>query len=279
MPILNRILIIIFFRVLIIFTFGIFSCKTDSSSIYTSQDYLEITKPLFFDSVIVALYISDAGWADCKTHTIIMLDELEINYVEINRDDILQGCLKNYSVLFLPGGRPDFYYNDLGVEGLDLIKNYVQMGGGYIGICGTGYLAAETNIWRGWAGDPRVYQRYHSGLLGIFSGTADGPIEDFAPSYRDLVCEIEIQNNSHPMNSGLPDTVTYVYDHGPMFIIEDDTNDVILGRSVKGDNVIIMCTQYYDGNIFLSSGHPEFDDTKTTWLMISNAVEWCSKFN
>ena len=257
---------------------GIFYCRKNFSPISTDFDELQINNILTFDSILVGLYIDNAVWNDCKTSTENMLKELKISYHKINHDSILTGCLRHYSVLFLPGGRPDLYCDELGIKGINFIKNYIKMGGGYIGICGSGFIAAQTNIWRGWAGEPRIYYKYQGGL-GIFKGTADGPIDDFAPTYRDLNCRINILNQEHPISAGLPEIVSYIYDHGPEFISDDDTSTVIIGKSLNGDHNIILCTKYYNGNIFLSSGHPEFDVTRTTWQMVSNAITWCSKLN
>jgi len=257
---------------------GLFYCHKNSTPLSDDFEQLQIDSPLSFNSVLVGLYIDDAVWNDCKTATENMLNRLDISFQKINHDSILDGCLKDYSVLFLPGGRPDLFCEELGTKGLHLIRNYIKMGGGYIGICGSGYIAAQTNIWRGWSGESRGYYNYRGGLE-VFEGIADGPIEDFAPDYRDLNCQINILNIEHSINSGLPEKVSYVYDHGPEFFVEGDTSAVILGKSSNGDHNFILCTRYYQGNIFLSSGHPEFDSTRKTWQMISNAITWCSRLN
>jgi glutamine amidotransferase-like uncharacterized protein len=235
-----------------------------------------ISYQLSFDSVYAGLYIDDAVWATCRTQTIKILDETGIAYEIINIDSILQGDLAHFSVLIMPGGRPDLYRENLGSEGIDRINNYVSMGGGYIGICGGAFLAAEKNIWRGWAGESRVYYEDND-LLGIFKGTADGPSEDFAPSYRDEKCKIKIINKQHPAVADLTDTIEYYYDHGPVLFPDDDTHATILGKSVKGENNFIITFQYNYGRIFLSSGHPEITNSADCRKIFANAVKWCSK--
>lgn len=251
---------------------GLASCDDDLRNQYDSS-------LITFDTISIALYIDDAVWPDCKLYTENKLKETGFPYTIINTDTVLKGNLIYYSVLIMPGGKPDLYEKNLGQEGLNIINNYVSRGGGYIGICGGAYLAAQTNIWRGWAGEPRTFFSY-SGMLNIFEGTADGPIEDFAPTYKDFHCGIQIINKEHPIANDLPDTIYYLYDHGPMLIKkEDDPNTIDLGKSLKGDKVLIITTQYKSGRIFLTSGHPEVMSSKVCEVLIKNAIMWCSKLN
>jgi glutamine amidotransferase-like uncharacterized protein len=266
---------VVFYLLLILIIFPFIGCKKEAPSEPPAlfPDLIE------FDSVHVGLYLDDAVWQDCKIKTIDMLIEMGVSYKEINRDTIISKDIQHYSVLIMPGGRPDLYSQNLGSEALNIIRSYVASGGGYIGICGGAYLAAETNVWRGWAGEPRVYYQYSDGLIGIFNGTADGPIEDFAPTYRDVHCKIELVDKYHPIASQLPDTIEYVYDHGPMFLDENIRPSTVIGTAVNGGKTLLLCTQYNHGRVFLTSGHPEFDETEITWKMFENTVKWCSKLD
>jgi len=37
-----------------------------------------------------------------------------------------------------------------------------------------------------------------------------------------------------------------------------------------------MAVQYEQGRVFLTALHPEFDDNKTSWVMMKNAILWCA---
>jgi glutamine amidotransferase-like uncharacterized protein len=177
---------IITYLILITFIIGFTDCEDDSSNLYDSS-------LITFDSIRIALYIDDAAWPIYKVYTENKLNEIGLPYTIINKDTILKDSLIYYSVLIIPGGRPDLYEQNLRQEGLNIINNYVSRGGGYIGICGGAYLAANINVWRGWAGEPRIVNSY-SGMLNIFKRTADGPIEDYAPTYKDFDCGVKIIN-------------------------------------------------------------------------------------
>ena len=175
----------------------------------------------------------------------------------------------------MPGGRPDYYSNNIGSEGFHKIQDYVDRGGGYIGICGGAFIAVRHNIWRGWAGEPRQEFAYDN-ELDLLMAVADGPAEDFAPDYFENPCQVRIADNQHPVASGLPDTISYLYDHGPMFAEIQDQSCTVIGKSAKGDRNFIVCTEYGRGKVFLTGGHPEIDETNICLSMIKNALQWCT---
>jgi glutamine amidotransferase-like uncharacterized protein len=204
----------------------------------------------------------------------IMLKELGCSYSEINKDSINTGKLNNYDIILFPGGDMWVYKTHLTSTGLQKIKEYVRLGGAYIGICAGSYFAADKIIWRGWADEPRKYITFTG--LGIFSGTADGPVEDFAPAYQDMNCKVNIESN-HPITADVNQQLGYLYSFGPKFIIDDSSNVSILGKSAIGENNVVLAVKYEKGRVFLTALHPEFDDDKTSWEMVKNAIIWCSE--
>lgn len=256
------------FLVLLIYL-SAFNCRKNS----TELDDLSV---LSFDSVRAALYLSDAVWPNCKINTGNIIKKTGQTYAIINKDSILAGSLTNYSVLIMPGGRPDLFESEIGQSGAKKIREYVSRGGGYIGICGGAFIASKNNVWRGWAGEPRVYYSYQ-GLFPLFKGTADGPVEDFAPDYQDFNCGIVTVNKHHFILSGLDDTFTYLYDHGPMFPTSGDSNEVPLGISINGEKTLILATQFNNGRVFLTGGHPEVSNDRDCTTLFKNAVIWCSR--
>ena len=47
-----------------------------------------------------------------------------------------------FNGIIIPGGTATVQQRDLGAAGVEIIKNFVQEGGGYVGFCAGGYLAA-----------------------------------------------------------------------------------------------------------------------------------------
>jgi glutamine amidotransferase-like uncharacterized protein len=222
----------------------------------------------------ICVYLDNGVFDVCKTYTVQMLNEMKCNYTPVNRDSILHGALNHYNLLLMPGGDMWAYASYLQNSGMTKIKDYVKQGGGYIGICGGAYFAANLIIWRGWANQPREY----SSILGLtlFSATADGPIEDFAPTYVDSKCQIAIVQKENPIASNLPDIIEPYYDHGPKFLFIDTLNISTIGRTVNGNKRIIVSFRCGLGKVFLTGAHPERDDSHVSWIMVKNAFKWCS---
>jgi glutamine amidotransferase-like uncharacterized protein len=62
-----------------------------------------------------------------------------------------------------------------------------------------------------------------------------------------------------------------------MFLLNDSTNITTIGKTVKGNKRILLSFQYGSGKVFLTGAHPEADNSRRTWVMVKNAIKWCSK--
>lgn len=222
----------------------------------------------------VGLYLDYGVWDVCRTSTQSMLKEMNCNYIILNKDSIVNGNLNLYNLFIMPGGDMWIYRDSLTSTGMNKIKEFVRNGGGYIGICGGSYFAANKIIWHGWANEPRINVSING--LGLFSGTADGPMENFAPSYENAQCEIKIVDKTHPVCNNIPDIIRPYYFAGPNFILSDSSNISILGKTINSNNNLIMALQYNQGRVFLSSTHFEFDEARSSWELLKNAIIWCS---
>jgi glutamine amidotransferase-like uncharacterized protein len=240
---------------------GIFSCGKDDSK----KDISELK------NIHIGLYVDNGASGIDEVES--MLEQMGCYYSTINKNTILTSTLSSYDILLFPGGDMWVYKSHLSTAGVQKIKEFVRHGGGYIGICGGSYFAADKMVWRGWADEPRQY--FTNTGLGIFSGTADGPIDDYAPLYQDFNCKVNI-NRNHPITSDCPPQLDYLYSFGPKYIIADSSCVSVLGRSAIGNNRVVLSVQCEQGRVFLTSLHPEFDGDKTSWVMIKNAILWCS---
>lgn len=237
------------------------SCKKNDSNFDT----------LVLKDIHIGLYIDKGAGGIAEVES--MLVQLGCSYSTINKDTILTKSLSNFDIILFPGGDMWVYRSHLTSIGVKKIREFVQLGGGYIGICAGSYFAASNIIWRGWANETRQY--FTNTGLGIFTGTADGPIDDFAPSYQNPNCKVNI-NRNHPITSDSPQQLDYLYSFGPKYIIADSSGISVLGRSAIGNNTLVMAIQCEQGRVFLTALHPEFDENKTSWVMIKNAILWCS---
>ncbi|BCB97408.1 hypothetical protein JZK55_23300 [Dissulfurispira thermophila] len=69
-----------------------------------------------------------------------------LSFELITSEDIRKGCLKDYKMLFVPGGWASNKLKTLGNEGINEIRNFVNRGGNYLGFCGGAGLATLDGI-------------------------------------------------------------------------------------------------------------------------------------
>ncbi len=98
----------------------------------------------------------------------------------VRSDDIKNGQLKNYKMLFVPGGWASNKLKALGEDGIKKIKEFVKDGGSYLGFCGGAGLATKDGI----------------GLLNI----KRKPTKERVPSFNG---RIYLNINEHPIWEGL----------------------------------------------------------------------------
>jgi glutamine amidotransferase-like uncharacterized protein len=249
---------------------GLFCCSKDNDAnpAITDSDF-QFTG----EKIDVGLYIDHGVWDGTETTVTNMLKGIECTYTILTKDSILNCNLNRYRVILIPGGDMWEYVSYLTLNGMNKIKDFVSRGGGYFGICGGAYFGTNKITWRGWSGEPRK----NISITGLNLGSvdSDGPIEDFAPSYKDVRCKVNIVGKDHTVARNVPNMIEVYYDHGPKFLI-NDSNISIIGSTVKGDKTTMIAFQYGEGRVFLTGQHPEMDDTHISWTLVKNAIKWCS---
>lgn len=90
-------------------------------------------------------------------------------------------------------------------------------------------------------------------------------------------CRIKIAQTGHLIAADIPDFMEPYYDHGPMFLFSDSVNVSTLGRTVIGDKKIVLSFHHDLGKVFLTGAHPEFENSRISWVMLKNAITWCSE--
>ena len=106
----------------------------------------------------------------------------------IRSEDIRNGALARYAVLFVPGGWASNKIKALGDEGIVAIKKFVNDGGHYLGFCGGAGLATEDGI----------------GLLAI----KRRPTKDRVPSFSG---RIRLNTNNHPLWKNISEPVFHAW--------------------------------------------------------------------
>jgi glutamine amidotransferase-like uncharacterized protein len=127
----------------------------------------------------------------------------------IRSEDIKNGKLKKYKMLFVPGGWASNKLKALGQTGIDEIKLFVKNGGNYLGFCGGAGLATMDGI----------------GLLNI----KRKPTKDRVPSFSG---RIHLNINNHPIwctslhNSDTPSPIFHAW-WPSQFMIRDNSIKIL----------------------------------------------------
>lgn len=178
----------------------------------------------------------------------------------VNSSEVKNGILFDYKVkLFCIGGGRDLGYLEmLGDQGCECIRDYVKVGGYYLGICAGAYFASDY-IEFDLNGKLEVKGNRK---LKFFQGKCVGPLnETFKYNSEDdaIAIEIEILSNSCQNRN------QYHYLNGGCTFIsyEQDTNDnykVIAKYKSKSPNypAIVKCN-FGRGKCLLSGIHIEYD--------------------
>lgn len=184
------------------------------------------------------------------------------NVFFVNANEILAGALdQNVDLLVMPGGASRYKSDKLNGEGYQRISEYVANGGKYLGICGGAYLACKRTEWA--KGTP--FEIITPNELAFFSGTARGPIEQFALADNYNATEariVQLETEKQVFES--------MYLGGCFFEANNETKgnyEVVARFSELPDKpAAIVKGEFGDGEYVLCSTHPEYD-ADTTQLM------------
>jgi len=237
------------------------------------------------EDVKVAVYNGPGVWEYGIDAIVNMYEWVGALVTVVNASDVTGGGLVNYDVFVMPGGNAWDQYQGLGYEeGGSRIRNFVNGGGGYIGICAGAYYACDYIVWEG---------NQYNYTIGLFRGHGDGAIDEIAPWPNYAMTKINIVNHTHPITESLSDNMSILYYGGPEFHPYAGASVTILGRYEVNGEAAIVAQEYGSGKIFLTGPHPEIEedsdrddvswgdwlsDQGSDWPLMRAALEWMTSF-
>jgi glutamine amidotransferase-like uncharacterized protein len=160
-------------------------------------------------------------------------------------------------LVILPGGRDVPYHEALQGLGNQRIKNFVQRGGKYLGICAGGYFGSS-NIEFEKGGELEILATRE---LQFFPGTARGPAYgngQFCYTSEQGAKVAKLQLHS-------PSAIAYAYYNGGCFFhnAEKYDNISILARyaDIEDQPAALVLCKVHEGLAILSGIHPEYSTT------------------
>ncbi|OPX59997.1 MAG: hypothetical protein A4E25_00796 [Methanobacterium sp. PtaB.Bin024] len=161
---------------------------------------------------------------------------------------INSNTLSSYDVLIMPGGSTETYLNSNNIDA-DAIKQFVNSGNGYLGICAGAYSASNSidGLYSGWglASGVNAKNVNYEGLLSI-STTSSGSV----------LSDESTLNLHHQNGPAMYSTSSDVYS----FACYADN------KTGYQDYSAIMGENYGSGRVILCGSHPEMDPQDTELL-------------
>lgn len=152
----------------------------------------------------VLIYADRGVYYECLEQTRQNLSrELSEKYIirAITAEDLMSAeVISNTSLIVFPGGVATAFAERLNGEGNKLIRNFVESGGGYLGLCGGGYYAgAFVDFARG---TELALKKSHE--LAFFSGTVVGPALksfDYFSCQGECIAEVSIHHSDYLLDN------------------------------------------------------------------------------
>lgn len=164
--------------------------------------------------------------------------------------DIGGGILETASLLVIPGGADLYYCEKLNGAGNRAIRDFVEQGGAYLGICAGAYYACAELEWAKDEQDPICGPRE----LGFYKGKAVGPVYDFLEDGDigkcwDAASVIEAGGDRFPV----------LYSGGPVFAGDDSATTLARYADLPGQPAAAVECAVGKGRAILVSPHLEYD--------------------
>jgi putative intracellular protease/amidase len=188
----------------------------------------------------------------------------------LSAQDIRDGQLDGFDVLVQPGGSGSKQAAALGPEGRQKIRDFVERGNGYIGICAGAYLASADYEWSLGLLDAKVLDRKH-----------------WARGNGDV--EMRLTGNGQQALSAPSSVVTVYYGQGPLLapagkrnipdyeelaVFETEIAENGASPGVMRGTTAAARGTFGKGRVFCFSPHPE----KTAGLepLVEAAIRWAA---
>ncbi|UCG29960.1 MAG: hypothetical protein JSV53_10740 [candidate division WOR-3 bacterium] len=244
------------------------------------------SRQLVDDGIVTIGVYSDSGAAAaCVTAAEKMFRWMGYEVFRMDADFINNQDIQRIDIFYFPGGSPVPYTRSITYEGRKKIRKMIEGGRGYIGTCAGGIYAAEFQRWNG--------ETYSAGQLGIFPGTAAGPIPQIYELPDIGMCQVNL-NKPHEITRAEPDSLWIMFYNGPYFIPGTDSDVDTVGTYEITGYLALVANEYGKGRVFLTGPHPEweedddrdgvsyfdrFDDMGSDWTLMRRAVQWCLREN
>lgn len=242
----------------------------------------------------VALYADKGAWTPGVQHFQEFLQLHGYEYDLLSAEDILNGRLtaQTYATLIVPGGKSWEYLKLLGQDGGARVRQFVEEGGGYFGICAGGFYATsrrEGPYPTGEGEKPAAETAVYDYGIGLIEGVAvDGAnISQLKDDFRNGMRAIEILGQANGSVDPVAGKVHALMLEGSGWRIEDSVMKAqkveVIARFPQSHLPAIIAFEKGKGRVVLSGPHLEIEeqnfymgipykDTESDWPIIEASL-------
>ena len=207
------------------------------------------------ESLCKAAIYRDAGASDvCALATLEILNNTSnCEAAFVSAEEIRNGALNDFDVVFFPGGTASGERKSLGDEGWKQLWSFLENGGGYVGTCAGAYMAL-------------VNEERKEGRL------IDGELQEGEWERGEAILEIELTDEGRKILGDYPGRLRVAYQNGPVFhpanykelapytVLAYFRTEIAENNAPKGvqiDSPAIAAGAYGKGRVVVVSPHPE----------------------
>lgn len=199
----------------------------------------------------------------------------------IDSGDILDNnILDSIDMLVVPGGWTPgiatYFAPDRQSPVRNAIRDFVDNGGAYLGLCSGGFLATDYACWP-IADNPRQQDKWPY-YLNLFNGECWGPLDDLSDYPMDPAARVPVRMVDPDFGwNGQTYIITYHWggyftgpDDGPL----PDGVDCVGVYDYEGkydEEAAFIKFSFGNGRVFLTGPHAEYEESST----LSNSRDWC----
>ncbi len=205
------------------------------------------------------------GFEDVSHIKNIFYGYKEYKIETIRSKDIIQGKLKKYDVLIVPGGNPKDYGNPLGRKGLKNIQEFIKKGGKYIGICAGAYFGIAKKFLHLFNGEAFNRRYWFRGMGNLEVKLTSEGKKVFGDMKKPII--LRYANGTMMQRLKLPGRPKYkvlgIFKTG---FANNGVPDIMVGRHA------IITASYGKGKALIFSPHPEYSRGRS--YMVRKAVDF-----
>ncbi|MHA1137001.1 MAG: hypothetical protein ACTSSE_10990 [Candidatus Thorarchaeota archaeon] len=194
-----------------------------------------------------------------------------------NTTDLLNGCLWACEILAIPEGLGPITERRLTNDGLQAIREWITLGGSYVGVRGSAAMAMNGSYFEG------IITSFD---LGLVNGTSY-EVEDLEDTQ---MTNVSINHDSTgPDLSDMPVNMSVLFVTGRYFVPDADQDVISIANYTHSNQLAMLAGNYGEGNFFISSPHfeyeengnrdgtdymDEYDDPDSEWSMLLTISKW-----